>query len=299
MDPLQHKQPLCYRQILQQEAKGLQELHCVVCVLCEIDSNSMPFRVDKAHVLLENARTFTDVHGRIRREMPLVGGSIMERKSAFTLVELMAVIVIMSVLANIAVGRIGEYTTKARCTEAVVTVSTFERLQVVYLSANGTVGSLLSIGMTTPSGGYFNYEAELELARKLTVADGDGGVQTAAGKGGGSSASGGGTKPGNTAHMVTVCHMTGDAGCHTIEVDDSGWENGLSPHGDILGTCDETCNGRLQYVASIVATADKYMTVFCRDGDGVFSETTAEGTVTRGNTTGGNCGKYMGAWFRQ
>lgn len=203
----------------------------------------------------------------------------MKQKNGFTLIELMVVIMMVGILANIAVSRIGDYTTKARCTEAVVTLSTYERLQSVYLGINGNVGSLLDIGLEPPRSDYFTYTAEIEVTQGVVL----GGVQTAAQGGNGGGGNSGGNKDGG---------IDGD---------------GNSGGGNNPGGCDpdnpahgSSCPGgdTQEYSASILATSQKYLTLYCRDGDGVYSEMNAKGGLTRGNTTGGNCGKYMGSWFK-
>lgn len=197
----------------------------------------------------------------------------MKTKNGFTLVELIVVIVMISILANIAISRIDNYTTKARCTEAVIMLSSYERLQSVHLGINGRLGSLEEIGLEPPSSNYFTYTAEIEVVQ----GESSGGVQTAA-KGGG-----GGDKDGG---------IDGD---------------GNSGGGNNEGACDpdnpahgSSCPGLAteKLSASILATSQKYLTLYCRNGDGVYSETSSTGAISRGNTTGGNCGKYMGAWFR-
>lgn len=205
----------------------------------------------------------------------------MKTRNGFTLVELIVVIVMISILANIAISRIDNYTTKARCTEAVITLSTFERLQSVYLGINGRVGSLPEIGLEPPTSSYFTYSAEIEVVQGAT----SGGVQTAAkgGNSGGGDDGGDGNKDGG---------IDGD-GNNGGGNNDGGCDPDNPAHGS-------SCPGAAveEYSASILATSQKYLTLYCRNGDGVYSETSSKGSITRGNTTGGNCGKYMGAWFR-
>lgn len=222
----------------------------------------------------------------------------MKQNSGFTLIELMVVIMMVGILANIAVGRIGDYTTKARCTEAVVTLSTYERLQSVYLGINGNVGSLLDIGLEPPRSDYFTYTAEIEVTQGEVL----GGVQTAAkggNSGGGSGGSGGSGGTGSGG---------GNDGGNGGGNKDGGIDgDGNSGGGNNPGGCDpdnpahgSSCPGgdTQEYSASILATSQKYLTLYCRNGDGVYSEMSSNGRLTRGNTTGGNCGKYMGSWFK-
>jgi prepilin-type N-terminal cleavage/methylation domain-containing protein len=238
----------------------------------------------------------------------------MNRNSGFTLVELMVTIVIISVLSNIALGRIEEYTAKARCTEAVVGLSTYERLQTTFHGFYGRYGSLGEIGMSDEDGQYFDFSSDIQVA----AWNQGGGIQTAASKN----------------NKIDICHVN-PAGCNTLTVDENGW-NGHDGHaGDFLGPCDANCGGKLSSssstpasssatssaatssaatssiaassssqatlageTATMMATSKTSLSIYCREGDGVFTTFSTTGNV-RGNTTGGNCGRYMGAWFRQ
>jgi len=200
-------------------------------------------------------------------------------QSGFTLVELIVSIMIISVLANIAMSRVHDYTAKAKCTEAVVTLGSYERFQTSFAEEYDRVGSLSEIGLEVTDGNWFSYGY---LIGNVTWING-GGVQTAAGQGKGTS-------------KASVCHVPpgNPSNAHTISVGNPAWATHVA-HGDASGECP---NGSTEQTAILVANTRNHIIWDCKVGNGVFTEW-ASGEVTRGNANGGNCGKYMGSWFKR
>jgi len=99
------------------------------------------------------------------------------RRKGFTLIELLVVITIVGILAAIGVPRIEGIIAKAKCTEAVVHLTTYERLQGVYFDIYGTFGSLQEIGMDLQDANYFDYSASVEQVAWSVLPSG---AQTAA-----------------------------------------------------------------------------------------------------------------------
>jgi|GEM_PF-6141659 len=223
------------------------------------------------------------------------------KRNGYTLVELIVTIVIISILANIAIARIEGFTAKAKCTEAVVMLGTYERLQGAFVELYDRVGSAGEIGLEVGEGTYFSFA---EVTPSITWITG-GGVQTAG------------------QDKVTICHDG-----HTQSVADPGYVNGLLPQGVTLGPCETSSSSAASSAAAssaapssvaassiaasstagqsssaaenknpmLVATSKSRLSLYCRQGDAVYSQWAANGTV-HGNVNGGNCGMYMGAWF--
>lgn len=214
----------------------------------------------------------------------------------FTLIELLVVILTIGILAAIAIPRIQDYSARAKCTEAVVFLSTFERLQSNHVEVYGDIGNLASIGLELTDGNYFNFSIDSE---NLAYTEWQGGVQTAA-KGGNGNGNGNGNDNGNDdqdnkgQEQVSVCHTPpGNPGnAHTITIGTPAYDAHVA-HGDPAGPCPNESKA----VISLIAASKVAISADCGINNGVFSEYTASGAV-RGLANGGNCGRYMGAWLQ-
>lgn len=216
------------------------------------------------------------------------------KKNGFTLIELMVVILTIGILAAIAIPRIANYTARAKCSEVVVFLGTFERLQRSHVEIYGDIGSLSSIGMEIQQGTYFTYAIESE---NLAVYEWRGGVGTAA-KGGNGNGNGSGNGNGNSGgndEKTSVCHTPpGNPGnAHNISIGHPAYDSHVA-HGDPAGPCP----GSTGAVITLIATVKDPIIEDCSMGKGVFLEYTSEG-ATIGNANGGNCGNYMGVWFNR
>jgi len=220
-------------------------------------------------------------------------------RSGFTLVELVIAILIISVLANIAISRIQDYTAKAKCTEAVVGLGSYERFQSTFYDMNDRVGTLPEIGLEVPDGGWFTFSQQMNSSVAWSYG-GNGAIQTAAssksnGNGNGNGNSGSTDTTGSSS-KVTVCHTPpgNPANAHSITVGNPAWAAHVA-HGDPAGACE---SGDTTETATLVATSRTQIIWDCKSGNAVFTEWSA-GEATRGNLNGGNCGKYMGSWFKR
>lgn len=84
----------------------------------------------------------------------------MAKKSGFTLVEVMVVVIILGVLAAVGLPKMFGVIAKAKAAEIPVAAGTYISLQNTYLHENNGVGSWQNIGYAAPDGGqseYFEY----------------------------------------------------------------------------------------------------------------------------------------------
>jgi len=72
-------------------------------------------------------------------------------RHGFTLIELMVVIVVIGILAVLGISKIGSLTSKARVSEIPGILSTFEKLQVSYISENSAFGNWNDIYFIDPN----------------------------------------------------------------------------------------------------------------------------------------------------
>jgi prepilin-type N-terminal cleavage/methylation domain-containing protein len=84
----------------------------------------------------------------------------MDKKNAFTLIEIMVVIVIMGILAAVAVPKLFGMIAKAKAAELLAASGTYVHLQDAYLHQGHGVGTWNDIGYVAPDNGkttYFEY----------------------------------------------------------------------------------------------------------------------------------------------
>jgi type IV pilus assembly protein PilA len=93
-------------------------------------------------------------------------------QKGFTLIELMVVVVIIGILAAVAVPKMFGMSTKAKVSEIPQTLAAFERLQEVYTSETGALGTIAQIGFTEPNSNFALYDFGV-------AGTGQGGLETA------------------------------------------------------------------------------------------------------------------------
>ncbi len=76
----------------------------------------------------------------------------MKNQKGFTLIELMVVIVIIGILAAVAIPRMSGLTDKAKATEVINAVGSFEQLQRAYYIEADDVGTGSAVGFSAPNG---------------------------------------------------------------------------------------------------------------------------------------------------
>jgi len=81
----------------------------------------------------------------------------MKLKRAFTLIELMVVIVIIGILAAIAVPKMFGMSAKAKAAEIGPAASTWSKLEQSYIVETANAGNFVSIGYTLPASTNFTY----------------------------------------------------------------------------------------------------------------------------------------------
>lgn len=254
------------------------------------------------------------------------------RCKGFTLIELLVVIAIVGILAAIGVPRIEGIIAKAKCTEAVVHLTTYERLQGVYFDIYGTFGSLQEIGMDLQDANYFDYSASVEQVA-WTVSPF--GAQTATKPTSSSSSddkvnkdadqdNDGNNGHGNNVDNCDPSNPNADKkGCGTEATSSSSSDDkvnqdaaldndGNQGHGNNVDNCDpsnpnadkkgcgtEDATSSNAGVAStvngatLIATARVRIAADCKMGDGVFVALGPDGTRERGSGNSGNCAYYM------
>ena len=82
---------------------------------------------------------------------------IMKKKNAFTLIEIMVVIVIMGVLAAVGIPKLFSTIAKAKASEVHAVAGTYIHAQDAYLHGNNAIGSWKDIGFTPPTSKVFEY----------------------------------------------------------------------------------------------------------------------------------------------
>jgi type IV pilus assembly protein PilA len=85
---------------------------------------------------------------------------MLRNKNAFTLIELMVVIVIIGILATLAIPKFNEASLKAKVAEAPTVLSSYDNAQLAYIAeaaATGAVGSLVMEDPTAIGSNYFTY----------------------------------------------------------------------------------------------------------------------------------------------
>ena len=96
------------------------------------------------------------------------------KKSGFTLVEIMVVVVIMGVLVAVGVPKLFGVIAKAKASEVPVAAGTYMHLQNAFLHENNGIGSWKNIGYGAPGGGkteYFEYSGCIEGKIRFDVAE--------------------------------------------------------------------------------------------------------------------------------
>lgn len=102
-------------------------------------------------------------------------------QKGFTLIELMVVIVIIGILSAVALPKMFGMSAKAKAAEIPQALATFEKMQMAYVAEVSAVGSILSIGFTSPTSKVASYVTSTngEMTGGLTTASGDcGGAAT-------------------------------------------------------------------------------------------------------------------------
>jgi len=85
---------------------------------------------------------------------------MLRNKNAFTLIELMVVIVIIGILATLAIPKFNEASLKAKVAEAPTVLSSYDNAQLAYLAETnqtGAVGDLVLDDPTALSSNYYTY----------------------------------------------------------------------------------------------------------------------------------------------
>ena len=80
---------------------------------------------------------------------------------AFTLIELMVVIVIIGILATLAIPKFNEASLKAKVSEAPTVLSSFDNAQLAYLAETNTLGVASVLAMNDPAAltsKYYTYD---------------------------------------------------------------------------------------------------------------------------------------------
>jgi len=91
---------------------------------------------------------------------------------AFTLIELMVVIVIIGILATLAIPKFNEASVKAKVAEAPSVLSSYDNGQLAYLSETNSLGTVTNLVFKSPgSTKYYTY-SETFAAANTTVAYG-------------------------------------------------------------------------------------------------------------------------------
>lgn len=233
-------------------------------------------------------------------------------KKAFTLIELMVAVTMIAILAMIVIPQSNYLIARARCTEAVVAIKTYERMQSSYYTAMGEIGSLADLGIEMPQNGWFTYTVNASTSTSLNQLRG--GVAVAKAKS---------TGTGTT--KVDLCHIPpgNPENAHVISVGNPAYDAHLA-HGDTPAPCpgasssssgatieeeaatvsptssssasEPSVAGYEFPVILIIATVRKPIAYNCRAEDAVFSEWTPLGVV-RGDVNTGSCTEYMGRSF--
>jgi prepilin-type N-terminal cleavage/methylation domain-containing protein len=79
---------------------------------------------------------------------------------AFTLIELMVVIVIIGILATLAIPKFNEASVKAKVSEAPTVLSSYDNAQLAYLAETNLIGDVSSLALSNPttiSSKYYTY----------------------------------------------------------------------------------------------------------------------------------------------
>jgi len=227
-------------------------------------------------------------------------------KKAFTLIELMVAVTMIAILAMIVIPQSNYLIARARCTEAVIAMKTYERMQSSYYTTMGEIGSLADLGLEMPHNGWFTYSIDVSTTTSLNHLNGGVAVASAA--------------------QVDLCHIPpGDPlNAHVISVGTPSY-GAHQAHGDAPAPCpgadpasssssgstgeggaattsptssasENSVAGYELPVIMIIATVNKAIAYNCRVNDAVYSEWTPLG-VLRGDVNAGSCTEYMGRSF--
>lgn len=230
-------------------------------------------------------------------------------KKAFTLIELMVAVTMIAILAMIVIPQSNYLIARARCTEAVVAIKTYERMQSSYYTAMGEIGSLADLGIEMPNA-WFTYSIDVSTTASLNHLSGGVAVAKAKETGAGT------TKvdlchipPGNpeNAHVISVgtpsydahqAHGDGPAPCPGASPASSGSSaaNEAATTSPTSSSSENSVAGYELPVILIIATVNKAIAYNCRVNDAVYSEWTPLG-VLRGDVNTGSCTGYMGQSF--
>jgi len=101
------------------------------------------------------------------------GGCGMSRSiRAFTLIELMVVIVIIGILATLAIPKFNEASVKAKVAEAPSILASYDNGQLAYLAETGKLGTVTNLAFKTSGGTKYYTYSETYAAANTTVAFG-------------------------------------------------------------------------------------------------------------------------------
>jgi prepilin-type N-terminal cleavage/methylation domain-containing protein len=81
----------------------------------------------------------------------------MVKYKGFTLIELMVVVLIIAILAAIAIPKMFGVSAKAKASEAMLTLATFENLHQIYFDATSSLGNNIDIGLDQSPSSFLSY----------------------------------------------------------------------------------------------------------------------------------------------
>jgi prepilin-type N-terminal cleavage/methylation domain-containing protein len=106
---------------------------------------------------------------------------MLRKAKAFTLIELMVVIVIIGILATLAIPKFNEASVKAKVAEAPSILASYDNGQLAYLAETGKLGSVSDLAFKNPgSTKYYTYS---ETYAKASTTAAFGGTAAASGMG--------------------------------------------------------------------------------------------------------------------
>lgn len=195
-------------------------------------------------------------------------------KKGFTLIELMIVIVMIGILSVVAIPRMQNLTAKAKMSEAVITLKTYEKLKDMHYELYGEENaSMGQIGFIYPTNSkYFQFSTG-EIALEHSGQAGN--IATA------------GIKDDDD-HRESLCHIPpgNPTNGQTIDPANPAWPTHFS-HGDQVAPCpsDEELN---KYTNTIQVSLKAKLGPLCDIGSGFYIIWNKNGSEY-GNSESGNC----------